>query len=429
MSGLGTGFDHPATEAVAAIDAALDALQDANLWSLPTAELGRLLVGLETTARRLDAARVELTAHAEKSGVAQREGAVSLAAFLRARADVAPRVTRGRLHLHAALSNRELTREAFGAGVISQTGAEAVCNALDTLPAEAPARLITPVEQLLVDTAAEEGTAAVTRRAMEITHRFAPDELARRETNASEQDRFNLTLRPDGGISFRGHYGVEAAASVLPVLNAFAAPHPAVDGIPDLRDAERRYADAFLHICTLAGTDPAAPRHRGEPPHVNVTISYDALRGALGQAPGVLDHGAPISAETARMWACDAKIIPLVLGANSEPLDIGRASRIWPPAIARAITTRDGGCVIPGCDRPPSRTRIHPLPFWAAGRQPCLDNGALVCETDHNQVHKQGWTIRIRDDGLPWVTPPAWIDPGRTPRLHSRFKNRQLEEP
>ena len=57
MSGVGTGFDHPAAEAVAAIDAALDALQVANLWSLPTAELGRLLVGLETTTRRIDAAR------------------------------------------------------------------------------------------------------------------------------------------------------------------------------------------------------------------------------------------------------------------------------------------------------------------------------------------------------------------------------------
>jgi hypothetical protein len=85
--------------------------------------------------------------------------------------------------------------------------------------------------------------------------------------------------------------------------------------------------------------------------------------------------------------------------------------------------------VIPGCDRPPSWTRIHHLRFWAAGGQTSLDNGALVCETHHNTVHKQGWTIRIHDDGLPWVTPPAWIDPTRTPRLHSRFKNRQLEEP
>jgi hypothetical protein len=428
MSGLGTGFDHPATEAVAAIAAGLADLRAANLWSLPTAELGHLVVQAEVLARQLCAIQVELTAQAEKCGVAQREGAVSLAAFLRARADVAPRVTRGRLQLHTALSDREITKEAFAGGVISQTGAEAVCTALDSLPAGVPARLIIPVEHLLVEAAAQEGTAAVTRRAIEIAHRFAPDELARREARASERDRFNLTLRPDGGISFRGRYGVETAASVLPVLNAFAAPHPAVDEIPDLRDAERRYADAFLHICTLAGTDPAAPKHRGEPPHVNVTISYDALRGELGQPPGLLDHGAPVSAETARMWACDAKIIPIVLGANSEPLDIGRASRIWPPAIARAITTRDGGCVIPGCDRPPSWTRIHHLRFWAAGGQTSLDNGALVCETHHTHVHKHGWTIRIRD-GLPWVTPPAWIDPTRTPRLHSRFKNRQLEEP
>jgi hypothetical protein len=428
MSGLGTGFDHPATEAVAAIDAALDALQESNLWSLPTAELGRLLVGLETTTRRVDAVRVELTAQAERAGVAQREGATTLAAFLRARADVAPRLTRDRLRLHAALASRDITREAFAAGAISQRGAEAVCEALDTLPADVPASMITPVEQLLVDTAADEGTPAVARRAMEVVHRFAPDALARREAAATEHDRFHLALRPDGGIRFAGSYGIEAAARVLPVLNAFAAPKPAVDGVPDLRDADRRYADAFIDICTLAGADPAAPSHRGEPPHINVTISYEALRKELGQAPGRLDHGAPLSAEAARMLACDAKIIPIVLGSQSEPLDIGRASRIWPPSIARAITARDGGCVMPGCDRPPSWARIHHLRFWAEGGETKVGNGALVCEPHHSRVHKDGWIIQIRD-GLPWVIPPAWIDATRTPRLHSRFKNRKLEEP
>jgi hypothetical protein len=252
--------------------------------------------------------------------------------------------------------------------------------------------------------------------------------LARRETKAAEHDRFALTLRADGGIRFTGCYGVQTAAVVLPVLNAFAAPHPAVDGIPDLRDAERRYADAFADICTRAGADPAAPRHRGEPPHINVTISYEALRGQLGQPPGLVDHGAPISADTARMWACDAKIIPIVLGSRSEPLNIGRATRLWPPSIARAITTRDQGCILPGCDRPPSWTRIHHLQFWADGGTTSLENGALVCETHHTAIHHQGWTIHIKN-GLPWVIPPSWIDPSRTPRLHSRFKNRQLEEP
>src|SRR6185312_773838 len=104
------------------------------------------------------------------------------------------------------------------------------------LPPQLPARLTAPVEKLLVEAAAEEGTAAVARRALEITHRFAPDELACREARDAERDRFRLVLRDDGGISFAGRYGVEAAARILPVLNAYAAPQPSVDGVPDMRD-------------------------------------------------------------------------------------------------------------------------------------------------------------------------------------------------
>ncbi|HET9188154.1 MAG TPA: DUF222 domain-containing protein, partial [Acidothermaceae bacterium] len=186
MSGSGVTFDHPAAEAVAGMAACLDALAAASLWSMPAGELARLLVEVEVVARRLDAARVELAAQAETARVAEHEGATSLAALLRARADVAPRVTKERLSLHAALGGLAATREAFAAGVISQSGASAVCAAMASLPAQLPARLSGPVERLLVEVAAEEGTVAVARRAAEIVHRFAPDELAFREARASE---------------------------------------------------------------------------------------------------------------------------------------------------------------------------------------------------------------------------------------------------
>ncbi|PZS39567.1 MAG: hypothetical protein DLM62_07560 [Pseudonocardiales bacterium] len=67
-----------------------------------------------------------------------------------------------------------------------------------------------------------------------------------------------------------------------------------------------------------------------EPPHLAVTIDWDALRTGLGIA--ALDYGTHISATEARRWACDAKIIP-VLGGRSEPLDVGRAMRTVPLSI------------------------------------------------------------------------------------------------
>lgn len=408
--------------------ACLDALAAANMWSMPPGQMASLLLDVEVVARRLDAARVSLAAHAEISRVAEHEGATSLAALLRACADVAPRVTKERLLLHAALGGLPAARDAFAAGEISQTGASAVCKAMASLPPQLPARLTTPVERLLVDVAAEEGTAAVARRALEITHRFAPDELGRLEARAAERDRFRLVLRHDGGISFAGSYGVEAAARILPVLNAYAAPRPVVDGVPDTRDADTRYAEAFVQVCRAASADPKAPRRNGESPHVNVTISLESLRGELGQLPGVLDHGAVLSAEATRLLACDAKVIPIVLGSAGEPLDVGRATRSWPPAIRRAIEARDRGCAMPGCDRPASWSDIHHRKHWADGGHTSVSNGVLLCDRHHTLVHRDGWRIEL-SDGKPWFIPPAWIDARRTPRLHNRFKARCLDDP
>jgi hypothetical protein len=426
MSGTGVTFDHPAAEAVAGMAACLDALHEANLWSMPAGELARLLVAVEVAVRRLDAARVDLAAQAEASRVAEHEGATSLAALLRARADVPPRATRERLALHAALGGLPVARDAFAAGQVSQTGAAAVCQAMAALPPQLPARLTTPVERLLVEVAAEEGAAAVTRRALEITHRFAPDELARREARAAESDRLAVRLLPDGGLTLRARYGVAAAARILPVLDAYAAPRASVDGVPDMRDADARYAEAFLQVCHAAGADPAAPRRNGELPHVNVTISLEALRGELGQPPGLLDHGAALSAQATRLLACDAKVIPVVLGAAGEPLDVGRATRLWPAGVRRALEARDHGCAFPGCDRPPTWCDVHHIVWWVRGGPTSVENGVLLCRRHHTLVHQDEWHIHLRD-GLPWFTPPTWIDPTKTPRQHSRYK--KIDDP
>jgi hypothetical protein len=214
----------------------------------------------------------------------------------------------------------------------------------------------------------------------------------------------------------------------LPVLNAYAAPRPALDGAPDLRDADARYAEAFVQVCRAAAADPNAPRRNGEPPHVNVTISLAALRGELGQLPGLLDHGAVLSAEATRLLACDAKIIPIVLGSAGQPLDVGRATRLWPAAIRRAIEARDRGCAMPGCERPPSWCQAHHIRYWLEHLgATCVENGVLLCDAHHRIVHRDGWHIELRDN-RPWFIPPSWIDPRQTPRLHNRYKTRDLDD-
>jgi Domain of unknown function (DUF222) len=87
-------------------------------------------------------------------------------------------------------------------------------------------------------------------------------------------------------------------------------------------------------------------------------LPHSSPIGVMGQG-ATLGSGWPIGPETARRLACDAGIIPLLIGSHSEPLDVGRLSRSAPPALRRALVYRDGGCRFPQCDRPPEWTDAH----------------------------------------------------------------------
>ncbi|MCA1735916.1 MAG: HNH endonuclease [Actinobacteria bacterium] len=57
----------------------------------------------------------------------------------------------------------------------------------------------------------------------------------------------------------------------------------------------------------------------------------------------------------------DCVISRVFFGADSQPLDIGRASRVIPPSLARAVIARDRHCQHPGCGRPARWCDIHHL--------------------------------------------------------------------
>ncbi|MGH3822525.1 MAG: DUF222 domain-containing protein [Pseudonocardiaceae bacterium] len=218
--------------------------------------------------------------------------------------------------------------------------------------------------------------------------------------------------RRDGRLGLEGFLEPEHSATFRSLIEQFAAPRPAAEGIPDPRTTDQRNADALLEVCGLARAAQECPTTAGEPPHLTVTIDWDALRTSLGAA--TLDYGTHISASTARRWACDAKIIPVVLGGNSEPLDVGRAMRTVPLSIRRALVARDGGCAYPGCDRPPGMCQAHHCRHWVDGGDTSVENCVLLCETHHRHVHCTGWEILIHA-GYPEFIPPAVIDPERRP--------------
>ncbi|MEJ2862425.1 HNH endonuclease signature motif containing protein [Actinomycetospora flava] len=156
---------------------------------------------------------------------------------------------------------------------------------------------------------------------------------------------------------------------------------------------------------------------------ITVTIDHrwlcDALQNKGGY--GTLDSGHNVDAATVRRWACDADIVPIVLGSKSEPLDVGRRHRTAPDAIRRALNLRDGGCAFPGCDRRPRRCQAHHVRHWIHGGVTAVDTMCLLCRYHHQLVHHGHWTIEMID-GRPWFTPPWYVDVDRQPRLGGRAR-------
>jgi hypothetical protein len=145
-----------------------------------------------------------------------------------------------------------------------------------------------------------------------------------------------------------------------------------------------------------------------------VTVSLEALRDGRGSA--TLDDGTPISATAARRLACDAHLVPAVLGGRAEVLDVGRARRLFTGHLRRALVLRDRGCAFPGCDRPASWCEAHHIRPWAAGGETSLGNGVLLCGHHHRLVELGDWQVVLAADGVPEFRPPPWIDPEQKPR-------------
>ena len=111
-----------------------------------------------------------------------------------------------------------------------------------------------------------------------------------------------------------------------------------------------------------------------------------------------------------------ALLPPILGGAVSQPLDVGRASRVITPAQRAALAVRDGGCVFPDCGRPLSWCEGHHLVSWLEGGPTDLDNLALLCRAHHRVIHEGGWQLTRGPAGCFTATPPD-----RHPPPHRRY--------
>ncbi|HEU5035155.1 MAG TPA: DUF222 domain-containing protein [Mycobacteriales bacterium] len=175
-------------------------------------------------------------------------------------------------------------------------------------------------------------------------------------------------------------------------------------GPDDDRTARQRRHDAF-GVLADAYLAAQAPSFTGAPRTVIVTLDLDTLEGRRSDTLATLPSGAVVSPDTARRLACDAELIPVVLGRSGEILDIGQADHEFTTPIRRAAYLRDGGrCAFPRCANP--CVELHHLVFRRHGGPTSLDNAAWLCPYHHHLVHEGGWTLRRTAEGhYQWTSP------------------------
>ena len=245
--------------------------------------------------------------------------------------------------------------------------------------------------------------------------------LAEREQAITRHAARELTWYhdDDGSLVIRARMPAEAGAVVLQALNAAmdaqcdesneeaADDVTAVTSANENRFAQRR-ADALVAmaetvLCHGPGSQPSAERYQ-----VVVHVTAETL--AAGDDDRCeLDSGPRLAPDTARRIACDSSLLRITDDAAGNPLDIGRKTRAVPPAMQRALRSRDHGCRFPGCTHHRS-VDAHHIQHWANGGETSLDNLVLLCRHHHRLVHEGGFGVeRIAGEILRFTRPDGQV--------------------
>ncbi|MFL6176843.1 MAG: HNH endonuclease signature motif containing protein [Ornithinibacter sp.] len=213
----------------------------------------------------------------------------------------------------------------------------------------------------------------------------------------------------------------EQAAVLEAAIGPLSAPAPNQEtGERDLRPAGQRRVEALAEVCRRSSAVDADAQGgegaAGSAAALHVTIALSDLQEMTGARPvagaglgtgagevfGSTATGVLLSPGVLRRVACDAALVPHVLGSAGEDLDLGRVVRLFTRAQRRRLWRRDRCCTFPGCAAPGSWTRAHHVLHWADGGLSDVDNAALLCQRHHTVVHtRRLWaSVRARPDEL-----------------------------
>jgi Domain of unknown function (DUF222)/HNH endonuclease len=228
------------------------------------------------------------------------------------------------------------------------------------------------------------------------------EELSREAVQQRDQSLW-FHAEPDGSMVIRGRLPAEVGALFVQALQAAQDSLPIPENVSaetssdELHRSRKRRVDA---LATMAESFLATgPRDLSGGDRNQIVVHVDAetlQHRCAGRCE--LEQGPSIAAETARRLGCDCSVVRIHENEKGEPLDVGRKTRTIPPAIRRALNSRDRGCRFPGCTFK-RYVDGHHVKHWADGGETKLSNLVTLCRFHHRLVHEGGVEIRTLDDG------------------------------
>ncbi|MFI8632475.1 DUF222 domain-containing protein [Microbacterium sp. NPDC077663] len=199
--------------------------------------------------------------------------------------------------------------------------------------------------------------------------------------------------------------------------------------VGDDRTNEQLSYDVLVDVLRAGALATAKDVFGAREPGVRVIVT-DAAADPLGRhgATGIVeDGGSALPGSVVDRAQCAGGRIRIDTDAAGKPLAVGRDERLFTRAQRIALAARDGGCLWPGCERPPSYCEAHHRVPWSEGGVTDTDDGVLLCRFHHLLLHNNGWRIERDDAGFELHAPPS---SGREPvPLRSKSPLRWLWDP
>ena len=385
-------------EPLAQIDGAIDRLGREDLQQVPCSCLGDDLRAIRRAIDRLEA---EFSRRLGRFDIDQGwvpDGNASTAGWLSVQCRIVRNTAWERVRQARRLTELPSTTEAFAAGEISQAHVGVITGAAEQVDTEA----LRDAEPILLEAARRLDARRLRYVTGQLRHCLDPDGALKDANRDYERRHLYLSELMDGMYAVDGLLDPEGGALLREALDALAGPPERGDE----RTGSQRRADSLVEMAQRHLDRGDLPQRGCQRPHLMVISQLDTLKSEPGAPAAELVSSQPVPGELARRIACDCSMTRIELGPDSEILNVGRATRVIPAPMRRALILRDRHCQFPGCDRPARWSDGHHLRHWVDGGPTILVNLALLCRRCHRRVHEGGGQLRRDPDGRVRAIPP-----------------------